>query len=355
MTDLLSVYLSSPAIAVLWDPDKPWHILDISVNITRLGYSQEELLQRNGGIAGLIHPDDIHPVSQEISHNIRLKKTDFTLFYRISTRYHGFRWIEDRTSISYNDSGNPAVISSILWMSSSILTLMQQKEGSKVWNMLNARIRHDILNQLTAILGYLEISTDNITDTDILEFIKKEQAAAERIKEKLFFTREYQQIGLVLPHWNKLSDLISTAWEETGIVSLKIHCEIPPVWLFCDGTIKKALIKIFENIPIHGKGADTVQVSFFYSDSGDGHLIIEDNGCGISNDVKKRIFELGYGSGGGTGLFLAHSFFSIPHITITESGSSPTSARFDILIPSENISRMKNKPKNPDEFPDFYQ
>lgn len=355
MSDLLSVYHSSPAIAVIWDPDKPWHILNISDNITHLDYSQEDLLKRNDGIAGLIHPEDIHSVSHEISHNIQLKKTEFPLFYRILTRYHGFRWIEDRTSITYNDNGNPAVITSILWMSSSILTLMQQKEGSKVWNMLNARIRHDILNQLTAILGYLEISTDYISDTDILEFIKKEQAAAERIKEKLFFTREYQQIGLELPRWNNLSDLIRTAWEETGIVSLKIHCNIPSVWLFCDGTIKKAIVKIFENIPVHGKGADTVQISFYYSDSGDGHLLIEDNGCGISDDAKKRIFDLGYGSGGGTGLFLAHSFFTIPHFSITETGSPTTSTQFDILIPSENISRMKDNSKNPNEFPDFYQ
>ncbi|GEM_PF-1002455 len=355
MTDLVSVYHNSPAIAIIWDPDNPWHVISISPNIFRLGYSEEEILQCNNGVAELIHPDDIHTISHEIATNISKKNSEFTIFYRILTRKYGFRWVEDKTSITYHEDGSVASSTSILWVSSSILALMQQKEGSRQWNTLNARIRHDILNQLTAIIGYLEISTDFIDkDSEILQFIGKEQTAAERIKDKLFFTREYQQIGLEIPYWHNLDDLISAAWKETGIMSITMHCDIPPVLLFCDETIKKALTNIFENIPVHGTGANSVYVSFSYTDSGDGNLIIEDNGCGISDDVKKRIFDLGYGSGEGNGLFLAHSLFLIPHFTITETGTPNTSARFNILIPSENISRITDKTQNTEDFPDFY-
>ncbi|MBN1167903.1 MAG: PAS domain-containing protein [Methanospirillaceae archaeon] len=340
MSELFSVYHSSPAVAVIWDPLKPWHILQISDNVSRLGYTETVLKEREDGLAGLIHPDDYKQATREISRYIRERKPNFSNFYRISTSEHGFRWVEDKTHIQYEKDETPTSITSVIWISSSILALIQEKEGAKAWNSLNSRIRHDILNQLTAILGYLEISTDYIQQPEILDFIRKEYSAAEKIKEKLIFTREYQQIGLEIPYWHNLRDLISESFEETRIASLSLNCDIPPVWLFCDETIKKALIKIFENIPVHSNGADSVSVSFSRTPSGDGKLIIEDNGCGIAEDVKKRIFDLGYGSGGGKGLYLALSLLSIPHFSISETGSPQSSARFEILIPSENISRI---------------
>lgn len=340
VSELSFVYHVSPAVAVIWDPHKPWHIIQISENISRLGYTETVLKERKDGLAGLIHPDDLKQTTHEIRRFIKERKPNFSNFYRILTRDNGFRWVEDKTHIKYKGDGTPISITSVIWISSSILALIQEKEGAKAWNSLNSRIRHDILNQLTAILGYLEISKDYIQQPEILEFIEKEYNAAVRIKDQLFFTREYQQIGLEISSWHNLRDLISQSWEETRIASLSLHCDIPPFWLFCDETIKKALIKIFENIPVHSNGADSVYVSFSRTPSGDGLLIIEDNGCGIADDAKKRIFDLGYGSKGGKGLFLAFSLLNIPHFTISETGSPQSSARFEILIPSENISRI---------------
>jgi len=66
-----------------------------------------------------------------------------------------------------------------------------------------------------------------------------------------------------------------------------------------------------------------------------GILIIEDNGCGIPDTLKNRIFDLGFGSKGGNGLFLAEKILSVFEIKIQEKGIPGHSARFELTIPSD--------------------
>ncbi len=55
-------------------------------------------------------------------------------------------------------------------------------------NLLNSITRHDILNQLTAILGYLELMKMKYTDITLEEFINKEIQAAQNIRTQIMFT-----------------------------------------------------------------------------------------------------------------------------------------------------------------------
>lgn len=59
----------------------------------------------------------------------------------------------------------------------------------------------------------------------------------------------------------------------------------------------------------------------------------EDDGAGIADDAKTRIFERGYGKNTGLGLFLIKEILSLSGITIYESGESGKGARFCLLIP----------------------
>ena len=53
------------------------------------------------------------------------------------------------------------------------------------------------------------------------------------------------------------------------------------------------------------------------------HAIIfcEDDGIGIPNDEKERIFSYAYGSNTGMGLFLVREILAITGITIRETGT----------------------------------
>jgi signal transduction histidine kinase len=64
-------------------------------------------------------------------------------------------------------------------------------------------------------------------------------------------------------------------------------------------------------------------------------IVIEDNGVGIPQDHKERIFEEGFGESPGHShsLFLAREILSITDITIRETGRAGKGARFEIQVP----------------------
>ena len=108
---------------------------------------------------------------------------------------------------------------------------------------------------------------------------------------------------------------------------------IPGTLYVCRQNFRLALEKILVNIPEHATGATKVHISL--EPVGDrGKLIIQDDGCGIVQQQKTRIFDLGFGKGSGYGLFLAEKILSIFEITIQENGVPGEGARFELMIPS---------------------
>jgi len=70
-------------------------------------------------------------------------------------------------------------------------------------------------------------------------------------------------------------------------------------------------------------------------ETGTGGLVItyQDNGTGISPEDKKNLFKRGFGKHTGLGLFLSQEILSITGITIAETGTHGSGARFEIAIP----------------------
>jgi signal transduction histidine kinase len=60
---------------------------------------------------------------------------------------------------------------------------------------------------------------------------------------------------------------------------------------------------------------------------------VEDDGPGIPEENKERIFEKGFGNNTGLGLFLTREILGITGITIRETGEPGTGARFELTVP----------------------
>lgn len=189
------LYKNSPAIAIERDPQNLWSVLSITENVSIFGYGQDFFSGARVDLLSLIDEQDHDIITRKLGGGILQKKADILLRYRIRSGT-SYRWVEDSCHISYHDDGSVQTASSVIWTTSLPLEWTLQVNGANTWNILNSKVRHDILNQLTAVLGYLELSVDLITDPMLIEFTQKEQNAAERIREKLIFTREYQNIGI---------------------------------------------------------------------------------------------------------------------------------------------------------------
>lgn len=244
-----------------------------------------------------------------------------------------YRWVEEYCFLTYSNAGDLEKTNSYLWISSLATEWALLTRGYETLNALNSKIRHDILNQLTAILGYLELSNDVISDPMLIDFARKEQNAAEKIRDRLILTREYQKIGMLEFSWVLLSDIIQESLNVIPLGSIKITIQTDNTFIFTDKNFRLALEKILANIPEHGAGVTEIIIQIQATDTG-GLLSITDNGCGIPDKQKGRIFELGFGKGNGYGLFLAERILTAFGITLRENGFFGQGARFELEIPS---------------------
>ena len=73
------------------------------------------------------------------------------------------------------------------------------------------------------------------------------------------------------------------------------------------------------------------------------YCIYEDDGYGIPDEHKEKIFERGFGSNTGYGLFLAREIVNISGFSILETGSFGQGVRFEITIPK---GLWKSVPEN---------
>ncbi|GAB6286754.1 MAG: hypothetical protein STSR0009_29570 [Methanoregula sp.] len=105
--------------------------------------------------------------------------------------------------------------------------------ANKKLNLLASITRHDILNQLLALDGYLELSQDPLDDPQKLsEFVKKAQQAAATIEKQITFTRDYQEMGVNAPGWQNVKAGIAQAQERLPLKDVSISVDSRDLEIF---------------------------------------------------------------------------------------------------------------------------
>jgi PAS domain S-box-containing protein len=236
------------------------------------------------------------------------------------------------TLVSAADCGDPFIICTVVDINAhkqaqNALTLANRK-----LNLLNNVTRHDILNQLTALLGYLQLSYDVVKDPHVLDYIKKEEQAAEAIKSQILFTRDYQNIGIHAPEWQNIQASISLAMATIDLRKVRVSIDPVPVEIYADPLLEKVFYNLIENSLRHGEHVQEIRIHSV--EDGNGFdLILEDDGVGISSDSKEKIFRREYYRNTGFGLFLSREILAITGLTIVETGAQGKGARFVIHAP----------------------
>jgi signal transduction histidine kinase len=96
--------------------------------------------------------------------------------------------------------------------------------------------------------------------------------------------------------------------------------------------VEKVFYNLIENSIRHGEHVTTVW--FSAEENGDGLILrYRDNGIGIPENDKSKLFLKEFGKNTGLGLFLSREILSITGITITENGEPGKGARFEIMVP----------------------
>ncbi len=208
------------------------------------------------------------------------------------------------------------------------------KETNKKLNLLSSITRHDINNQLTVLLGYLDIIEEQQPNPTLLTYCQKASGAAKRITTMIQFTKTYESIGVNEPAWQDSHALVETAVKDIALGKIQIVNDLPPgTEIYADPLIIKVFYNLMDNAVKYG-GESTTSIRFSSHESDVGLAIVcEDDGAGISPDDKKHLFERGFGKNTGLGLFLSREILAITGMTIHENCEPGKGARFEINVP----------------------
>jgi PAS domain S-box-containing protein len=279
-------------------------------------------------------PVEDHRQVREHFASLTKEKPSATDTHRVITMDGSIRWQRWSDRAIFDNKG------SIIEYQSVGQDITEQKRAEDAlaiacqkMNLLSSITRHDILNQLTVLSGYLALSEEFASDEKLLNFIKKEATATERINQLITFTKHYQDIGVQAPQWQNVHDTIANAATLLDMSSVKIRIPFGNIEIYADPLLGKVFYNLLENAVRHGQHTSLIQ--FSYRDNDDTLTIIcEDNGGGIDQETKKHLFKRGYGKNTGYGLFLIREILAITGIHIEEKGEPGTGARFEITVPN---------------------
>ena len=250
----------------------------------------------------------------------------------IEVQFRGYDGSTRWALVSAAETGEPGVICTVVDITENKLSQEALTQANKKLNLLNNVTRHDILNQLTVLIGYLELSRQDVDDPEVLAYITKEKNAAETIRSQILFTRDYQNIGVHSPVWHNIAETVSLATARIDPNQVLINVNLPPIEVYADPLLEKVFYNLVDNSLRHGEHVSTIEINA--EQEGDDLLIlIEDNGTGVPDKEKEKIFRREYFKNTGFGLFLSREILAITNLSIHETGEYGKGARFVIRVP----------------------
>jgi PAS domain S-box-containing protein len=316
---------------ILFSTDMQGRITYMSPQVNRYGFLVEEMSGQP--LHQLIHPDDFDQVEGNLSRELE-KGAQFISTFRILDKWGNTHWFEEKSSLRLDQSGKPVGIYGILRDVSDRKRAEDAIElANKKLNLMNNITRHDILNTITGVYGCLDMAKATASPEERDQLITDVKDLVRLIQRQINFTKEYQEVGVHLPQWQSINGVIERAllnFEKSGI---RFSINLEAMEIYADPLLEKVFYNLVDNAIRYGVTISVISIYSTVSDKGV-TLAFEDNGVGIEEEQKKRVFERGVGKNTGMGLFLTQEILGITGISIQETGVFGKGARFEIFIPN---------------------
>ena len=216
-------------------------------------------------------------------------------------------------------------------------TVDELAAANKKLNLLSDVTRHDILNQVHAIFNYLDLAENESNSDACNQYLKGIEDATTVIHRQIQFTKSYQDLGINAPEWQNLSTIIGGLKKSPGITIIN---ETKKFCIHADPLLPKVFENLLDNSVRHGNGTTKIQVTTTPGDDGEIVITWSDNGKGVPQLDKEKIFEKGHGKNTGFGLFLIREILALTGITIRETGKDGSGACFELYVPKGSIRKI---------------
>ena len=205
--------------------------------------------------------------------------------------------------------------------------------ANKKLNLLTRITRHDLASKLMIVHGYIALLRRFPAPAIQSEYLNKQEAALNIMREQLAFTQQYQQLGSRAPLWQGIDATIRKAKTQVFFDQVQFSCTVDAAEIYADQMLERVFYNLLENAIRYGGERLTWVTVTSHRDGTALVIAVEDDGAGILAGDRERLFEQGYGKHTGLGLFLSREILALTDITIEQTNPPGKGARFEIRIP----------------------
>jgi PAS domain S-box-containing protein len=220
------------------------------------------------------------------------------------------------------------------------LVLVNEKLG-----VVGSLTRHDVGNKLMTAKSNLYLLKKQIGDNPKLtKYVDNVETALASSDEIFEFSRFYEKIGVEKPSAEHVFECFNQAialMPNLGKVEIINDCR--GLVVEADSLLKQLFYNFLDNSMKHGE--KVTQIHLHYTQDVEGvKLFYEDNGIGMTEAYKLKLFTEGFSTGKSTGLglFLTKKMMDVYGWTIEEKGESCIGAKFIMTIPKLNKNGKEN-------------
>jgi PAS domain S-box-containing protein len=319
---------------ILFSVDMAGIFTYISPQVNKYGFLVEEIIGKT--IRNIVHPEDINRVEQDLARDLR-KGAQFHSMFRVLDKWGNAHWFDEKGSLRLDQSGKPLGIYGVL-RDDSERKHFEDALGlaNKKLNLMNTITRHDILNTITGAYGCVDMAKATNSPEEKENLLNEIKDLIKIIQRQITFTREYQEVGVNLPQWQNVNDVIDRALENFKKYDIKFIITLEKMEIYADPLLEKVFYNLVDNAIRYGEHIMTISINYQISETGL-TLTFWDDGAGVEDSQKSEIFKRGVGKNTGLGLFLTQEILGITGITIEENGVYGKGARFDIRVPRDKF------------------
>jgi PAS domain S-box-containing protein len=214
-------------------------------------------------------------------------------------------------------------------------------QATKKLNLFTHITLNDIHNSVFYLSGYIDLGRQTATDKKMQEIADRQISIVQTISKLLMFAKEYQSLGLKTPDWQNVMHSYLLGISHIDISRFSRKTMVDGLEIYADPILENVFTNLAENVALHGRTATEIVLRYQETPTGI-TLFFEDNGIGIPDDMKEKIFDRKTSVEKGMGLFLVREILGITEITIRETGVFGKGARFEIAVRKGSYRFVKN-------------
>ncbi|MFA4861680.1 PAS domain S-box protein [Methanoregula sp.] len=305
-----------------------WNTIEIT------GYAYDDLAQKRTGISDIIREADRMEVARFFARLQRDITSDHTVCCIVT---HDGREIPAVIYASpiIGEKRVAGIHGVIVDITEQVRLEKALEVTNQKLNMMNSITRHDVLNNITGLLGLCDMLSATTADRSAQELISEIHTQVIKIKDQIIFTREYQDVGVKAPQWHGLFQSIGSAASAIGRDMTEVQLTLPgtETEIYADSLLCRVFYNLIDNSFRHGGSVRNITIETEFVPDGDLVIRYRDDGIGISAEEKQRIFEQGYGKNTGFGLYIIREILGITGLSIRETGIAGCGVLFEITVP----------------------